>query len=65
VAGREVEKGFSEKGEQTATAHVLLSVDYKLWGESWVIDAFSGEVASNELRIGVIEIPRRTLLVAG
>jgi len=44
---------------------VLLSVDYKLWGESWVIDAFSGEVASNELRIGVIEIPRRTLLVAG
>lgn len=52
-------------GEQRAFAYVLLAVDYKLTGEPWVLDAYSGEVSSDELRISVIEIPRRTLLVSG
>lgn len=65
LAGRVVEKGFLEQGERSAVVQALVVVDYKPSGESWVLDAFSGEVASNELRVRVIEIPRRTLLVGG
>ena len=65
VAGRVVDKGFSEQGEQSAVVKALVTVDYKPSGAGWILDAFSGEVASNELRISVIEVPRRTLLVGG
>jgi hypothetical protein len=65
LSGAKVEKSFMTLGEQRALAHVLLSVDYKLAGEPWVLDAYRGEVSSQELWIPVIEIPRRTLLVAG
>lgn len=65
LAGRVVDKGFSEKGEHSAVVMALVTVDYKPSGAGWILDAFSGEVASNELRISVIEVPRRTLLVGG
>lgn len=65
LPGRIVEKGFLLKGQHSAVAHVQLVVDYKLAGEDWVLGAFAGEISSNQLSIGVIEIPRRTLLVAG
>lgn len=63
ATGSEVEKLFLEPGEITARAFVQISVDYRFAGQDWVAGAFSGEVASNELKISVIEIPRRTLLV--
>lgn len=65
LSGAQVEKSFLTVGEQRAFAHVRLAVDYKLAGEPWVLDAYSGEVSSDELWISVIEIPRRTLLVSG
>jgi hypothetical protein len=65
LSGRDVERAFSEKGQQSAVAMVFLEVDYQFAGEHWVMAAYSGEISSTELAISVIEIPRRTLLVSG
>lgn len=62
-SGSLVEKHFLDPGEINARAFVRILVDYRFDGQEWVDGAFSGEVASNELKIRVIEIPRRTLLV--
>lgn len=61
--GRKVEKAFESPGNHSARAFARISVDYRLAGESWVVDAYRGEIPSNSLEIGVIERPRRTLLV--
>ena len=65
LAGRLVERSFADVGPKSAFALVRVRVDYRFDGEDWVENAFQGEIRSNLLQLGVIEKPRRTLLVEG
>ncbi|MEY3561054.1 MAG: hypothetical protein RL068_206 [Actinomycetota bacterium] len=54
---------FARVGNYRVIAFVTYQVDYKYSGSTWVQNAATWELASNELRVPVVEYPRRTLLV--
>ncbi|MDG2496573.1 MAG: hypothetical protein P8M68_00090 [Aquiluna sp.] len=61
--GASVARSFDRVGEYSAIAIVTYRVDYQVAGESWVIGATSISLQSNQLKIEVVEPPRRSLLV--
>lgn len=61
-SGFSVTKNFELEGSSTAQATVGYQVDYKTGG-SWVVAAASWSLSSNQLTIGVVDPPRRTVLV--
>lgn len=63
--GRDVEKTFTTEGAHTAVARVKVRVDYRFGSEDWVQNSFQAELKSNLLELGVVERPRRSLLVEG
>ncbi len=63
LSGVTVSKSFDSVGQYFASATVAYRVDYQVNDESWVIGATTIWLESNQLRIEVIEPPRRTLLV--
>jgi hypothetical protein len=63
ASGRSVTKSFQSVGSFFAGAKVSYRVDYQMPGESWVLDAATVTLFSNQLAIEVTEPPRRTLLI--
>jgi hypothetical protein len=61
--GFTADHSFALVGNYRVIAFVAYQVDYKYAGSAWVQNAASWELASNELRVPVVEYPRRTLLV--
>lgn len=61
--GQSLERSFAQTGVYRASAAVEYEVDYKIGGGSWIQNAASWSLSSNELSIVVIDPPRRTLLV--
>ena len=65
LVGREVERVFTTEGVETAVAWVRVRVDYRFESESWVENSLQAELRSNLLELGVVDRPRRSLLVEG
>ena len=57
------QKSFATAASHTAQAFVRIRVDYRFSDSPWVMGALESEIPSNQLRLNVLERPRRTLLV--
>ena len=63
-SGFRVERVFDQAGEILATADVKVRASYRFDGGSWQESDAEIWLSSNQLRVSVVEIPRRTLLVS-
>lgn len=63
-SGFRVERVFDQAGEILATADVKVRASYRFDGGTWQESDAEIWLSSNQLRVSVVEIPRRTLLVS-
>lgn len=64
LSGQFVTTSFELPELVTASAEVSYRIDYRYPGESWVLNAATASLTSNQLSLSVVDPPRRTLLIA-